>query len=43
MERKLATTGSREAEVALYDNGRLEGEKTSKLGMATMQDIMRRR
>jgi hypothetical protein len=40
---EAGTVGSGEAEAALQESGRREGEKTGELGMATVQDIARRR
>jgi hypothetical protein len=37
------TAGSGEADAALQESGRRDGEKTGELGMATVQDIARRR
>jgi hypothetical protein len=40
---EAATAGSGEADAALQESGRREGEKTGELGMATVQDIAGRR
>jgi hypothetical protein len=40
-EVETATAGSGEADAALQESGRREGENTGELGMATVQDIAR--
>jgi hypothetical protein len=42
-EETQAVAGSGDAEVALQVRGRSDGENTGELGMATVQDIARRR